>query len=91
MSDTDTQLAEALTAQFVAVRGAVEALLNRVTSLITAEQVERLKLQEQVDQIMARLGDIEEGLHRATEQRAHLMAEVGSLRTLLLPPPERES
>jgi 3-deoxy-D-manno-octulosonic-acid transferase len=81
MADTDAQLSDALTAQFVAVRGAVEAVLNRVTSIVTQEQIERLKLQELVETIVRRLGEIEAATHAATEQRAHLMIEVAGLRS----------
>lgn len=65
MSDTERQLSDALTAQFVAIRTAVEALLNRVTAMVTAEQLERLKLQEQIDGLR---GDVRE-LRALLEER----------------------
>ncbi len=49
MADTDAQLADALTASAVAERTKVEAVLNRVAAIVTAEQLERLKLTEKVD------------------------------------------
>jgi hypothetical protein len=64
VSDTEQQLSEALTAFSVAHRVAAEALINRVTSIITLEQIERLKLQEFVDEIDRRVRGLEGILDR---------------------------
>ena len=80
MPQTAEQLSQALTAEFVAQRTLMEALINRVTSIVTQEQVERLKLQEMIDAIFARLDSLEAAMHAATEQRAHMMTELGALR-----------
>jgi hypothetical protein len=64
VSDTEQQLSEALTAFSVAHRVATEALINRVTSIITLEQIERLKLQEFVDEIDRRVRGLEGILDR---------------------------
>lgn len=49
MHNTDAQLSEALTGLSVSQRTAVEAVLNHVTAIVTAEQVERLKVGEQLE------------------------------------------
>ena len=83
MPKTAEQLADAQTAEFVAHRGLLEALINRVTSIVATEQVERLKLQEQVDEVLRRLTALEERTAehaaQANEQRAHIMAQLGRL------------
>lgn len=50
---TDSQLSDALTAYAVAQRTLVEAILNRVTHLVTTEQLERLRLTDRVDVLEA--------------------------------------
>lgn len=58
MSDTDGQLHDALTARAVAERTLMEALLNRVAAIVTAEQIARLDVVEQVDIVRATLAQI---------------------------------
>lgn len=63
---TEQQLSEALTARAVAERTLMEALLNRVVSLIASEQVARLGQSEQIAEVRADLAAL-----RAEQQTFH--------------------
>ena len=87
MPHTEEQLTQALTAEFVAQRTLMEALINRVTSILTSEQIARLELQDQVNAIreqlntiLVRIRELEFYTHSANEQRAHMMLEMQAIR-----------
>lgn len=86
MTNTETQLSEALTAQSVAFRGAVEALLNRVTTIVTEEQLVRLKLQETLDGLRQELAGIRSELTAVRQRIDTLEARLAAIEQQVTPP-----
>ena len=87
MSDTDSQLSDALTAQFVTFKAAIEAILNRVASIVTNEQLSRLEetaaIRQELAAIAAQLVVFQADLaaQQVREEAGHaaLRGEVASL------------
>lgn len=81
MSDTDSQLSDALTAQFVTFKVAIEAVLNRVAAIVTHEQLARMEeaaaIRQELAAIAQQLAVFQDdlGAHQAREEAGHADAE----------------
>ena len=79
MSDTSAQLSDALTAEFVAFRGLIEAMINRVTHIVAQEQAARLEIQEHLDRLIAEIAALREAVTTLQAEARERSAQLAAL------------